>query len=479
MVISMAAAPAHANPAPAHSAATGAAVTVAAATVMAAAPLTPQQAVTSGVAYAAALGITEHITVIDRNSGKVLARTADAGDQVASESIVKLLIAVYYRVRYGSGMSQGMSSALGSMIRCSDDSIASAYWTNGIVPAMAARYGLSHTTNNPANPGYWGATRITADDIAQVLYRAGKDTAISSWLFPNMVAAEDHGCDGFDQNFGMNAIVGAGSKQGWGYDNWTSEPASIHSVGFTAKYLVAILQTGSRSKFGAMPATATHAAGLIVGSIVAPGYPRYPQRWADLFTSSLYRTLLSRQVSSPPQSASLQQGTKSKQQVSAEVSTSAERRRRLVNTVYLDCLGRNADTGGSALWSSRLATGNLRDVYAGVCASKESYNGSGRHAWTWARKALKDIWKVDPSSAQISFWANWAAREGLTSAVLQMTADTHFRLLWIDRTYLAMLGRLADSSAFAHVGDVMAARGTLSLPVMLAMSTEYWARQVA
>ncbi|MGI8418666.1 MAG: hypothetical protein ACR2P2_21200 [Nakamurella sp.] len=442
-------------------------------------PLTPQHAVTSGAAYAAARGITEHITVIDRSSGKVLARTADADDQVASESIVKLLIAVYYRVQYGNGMSRGMSSALGQMIQCSDDSIASAYWTNRIVPAMAARYGLSHTTNNPSNPGHWGATRITADDIARLLYRVGKDTAISSWLFPDMLAAADHGCDGFNQNFGMNAIVGAGSKQGWGYDNWTTQPASIHSVGFTTKYLVAILQTAGQSTYGAMPATATHTAGLIAGSVVPPEYPQYPKRWADLFTSSLYRTLLSRPISSPPQSVSLQQGTKSKQQVSAEVSTSAERRRRLVNTIYLDCLGRNADSGGSAVWSSRLATGNLRDMYAGLCASKESYDRSGRHAWTWARKALKDIWKVDPGSAQISFWANWAAREGLTSAVLQMAADTHFRRLWIDRTYLAMLGRHADSSTFAHVGDVMAARGTLSLPVTLAMSTEYWARQVA
>ncbi|MDQ2846280.1 MAG: hypothetical protein M3Y77_08010 [Actinomycetota bacterium] len=111
-------------------------------------------------------------------------------------------------------------------------------------------------------------------------------------------------------------------------------------------------------------------------------------------------------------------------------------------------------------------------MYAGLCASKESYNGSGRHARTWARKALKDIWKVDPSSAQISFCANWAAREDVTSAVLQMTADSHFRRLWIDRTYVAMLGRHADRSALAHVGDVMAARGTLSLPVTLAMSTE-------
>ncbi|MDQ6656798.1 MAG: hypothetical protein M3Z00_00940 [Actinomycetota bacterium] len=465
----LAATPAHAVPARPDTAAMAAA----------AAPLTPQQAVSSGAAYGAARGITERVAVIDRSSGKVLARTANADDQVASESIVKLLIAVYYRVRYGSGMSAGMAGALGRMIRCSDDSIASAYWTNGIVPAMAARYGLLHTTNNPGNPGHWGATHLTADDVARLLYRVGKDPAISSWLFPNMVAASARGCDGFNQNFGMNAIAGAGSKQGWGYDNWTGQPASIHSVGFTAKYVVAILQTGDASRYGAMPATATHTARLITSAVVPPVYPRYSKRWADRFTSSLYRTLLSRPISSPSQSVSLQRGTKGKRQVSAEISTSDERRHRLVNTVYLDCLGRTADRAGSARWSSRLARGNLRDVYAGLCASTESYNRSGRRVRAWAQQALKDIWKIHASPAQINFWANRAARSGLTAAVMQMTADAHFRRLWIDRTYLAMLGRHPDTLALGHVGDVMAARGAFSLPVMIAMSKEYWARRVA
>lgn len=442
------------------------------------AALSPQQAVNSAAVSAAVQGVTSYLTVLDRGTGKVLARTGNAGSQVASESIVKLFIAGYYRVHYGPNMSSTMNAQLSQMIRCSDDGIASAYWTSRAVPEMAGRYGLTHTANNPGNPGYWGKTRITADDIGRFLHRMSRDPVIGPWLMPLMAQATDLGCDGFNQNFGINAIAGSASKQGWGSDNWTGQPNAVHSVGFAGRYVVSILQTGNPGTYAFMPQIATHTARLIVASAVPPPYPRYPKDAADRFAASLYRQLLNRTVSSPPQSMSLQQGTHSRQQVSAGIAGSMERRSRLVNAIYVDCLRRPADSGGSRAWASRLGTGSLMDVYAGLCASTEAYQRSGRQPTSWARDALRAVWKIEPSAGQVSFWAGWARREGLTSAVVQMTADFRYRRQWIDRSYLAMLGRPADSGALAHIRDNMRARGAFTLPVSLSLSAEYWNRYV-
>ncbi len=448
------------------------------ATISAVATLSPQQAVNSAATFSSARGISSYVTVLDRSNGRVLARTGSAGTQVASESIVKLFIAGYYRVRYGSTMSSTMNAQLSQMIRCSDDGIASAYWTSRAVPEMAGRYGMTRTSNNPGNPGYWGKTRITADDVGRFLYRMSKDPAVGPWLMPLMAQATDLGCDGFNQNFGVNAIAGSGSKQGWGSDNWTGQPNAVHSVGFTGRYLLAILQTGNPGSYAVMPGVATHTAKLIVASVVPPPYPRYPKDSADRFTGSLYRQLLNRTVTSPPQSIFLQQGTHSREQVSAGIAGSRERRSRLVNAVYVDCLRRPADSGGSSAWASRLGTGSLLSLYAGLCASTEAYNRAGRQPVSWARNTLRALWRIEPSAGQVSFWAGWARREGLTSAVVRMTADFRYRRQWIDRSYLAMLGRPADSGALAHIRDNMSARGAFSLPVTLSLSAEYWNRYV-
>src|SRR6478609_61812 len=56
----------------------------------------PRDAVNDAVNYGASRSVTEFISVLDRNSGQVLAQTGNANTQVASESIMKLLLASYY-----------------------------------------------------------------------------------------------------------------------------------------------------------------------------------------------------------------------------------------------------------------------------------------------------------------------------------------------------------------------------------------------
>ena len=212
---------------------------------------------------AAANGITDYVSVTDMATGTVLAQTSNAGTQVASESIVKLMIAAYYMVIAGGYQKQSSTvrDQLSYMIRYSDDATASAYFTSAAVPTIAARYGMRSTINATDRVGHWGAVRITAHDMTTFLFRAMRDPAVGPWLKPVMAQVAPNGSDGFNQHFGMNALTGThGSKQGWGDDQfWSAANNVINSVGYTDRYYVAVLQN-SYSYPDPARATSTYAA---------------------------------------------------------------------------------------------------------------------------------------------------------------------------------------------------------------------------
>ncbi len=283
----------------------------------AAAVLTPPQAVAQAHAEAVANGITDYVSVADAATGAVLAQSANAGTQVASESIVKLMIAAYYLVLVGGYQHQSASvlGRLSYMIRYSDDATASAYFSSAAVPTMAARYGMSSTINATDRVGHWGAVRITAHDMTTFLFHAFHDPQVGPWLKPVMAQVAAVGSDGFNQAFGMNSLAGVhGSKQGWGDDEfWSPQSSVINSVGFTDRYVVAILQNSdsypdparATSSFAARTISAARAAvaaappnGTFVTVRGAPavyriagGAPIYVSSFAAFGGSAAVRTL--------------------------------------------------------------------------------------------------------------------------------------------------------------------------------------------
>lgn len=245
---------------------------------------TPVDAVQQSASDAAARSVTSFISVVDRSTGQTLAQTGNAQTQVASESIMKLFLASYYIVSYG-GYAQtptGTLERLSYMLRFSDDDTASAMFTSSAVPTIAARYGLARTTNATDRVGHWGAVRITAADMTRFLFAASQDPAVGPWLLPVMAQTAPLGSDGFNQSFGLNALSGDhGSKQGWGCDSfWTSPSCAIHSVGYTDRYFVAVLQLSS-SYPDPMRSTATRTAEAVQGSTVPLNCP------ADQVTDSI------------------------------------------------------------------------------------------------------------------------------------------------------------------------------------------------
>lgn len=216
------------------------------AAAVAAGAQTPQQAVDQGTASAAGQGFDQHVSVRDRRTGELLAQSLNANDQVASESLVKLFTATHEIVA-GFGGYQNVPvaelNALAYMIEYSDDPSENVRFTFSDVPWIVGEYGLSGNTANPSSTE-WGATSVTANDESLFLYRVLQDPAVGPWMTAVLAQSQPNGSDGFDQNFGFNALSGGhGSKQGWGSDGFNNEPVTISSIGYTDKYVGAILST--------------------------------------------------------------------------------------------------------------------------------------------------------------------------------------------------------------------------------------------
>lgn len=247
-------------------------------TDLANATITPAQAVSTAHAQAAGNGINDYLSVRDRATGAVLA-SSGSGTQVASESIMKLMLAAYYLVLAGGYQHQSADvlGRLSYMIRYSDDGTANSYFSSAAIPTIAARYGMRSTINATDRVGHWGAARITAADMTTFLFRASKDAQVGPWLLPVMAQVAPSGSDGFNQAFGMNSLSGThGSKQGWGGDqSWSAASNVINSVGYTDRYFVAILQN-SYSYPDPARSTATYAARTIAASRRAVAGPVAP-----------------------------------------------------------------------------------------------------------------------------------------------------------------------------------------------------------
>jgi len=183
--------------------------------------------------------------VLDRKTGKSIV-SVNADRAVPAVSIAKLLFATDELVQAGGGanLDATASDNLFDMLRRSNDDLASDYYgyhgESAIVQRVADEYHLTGTDPAP-NPRYWGGITVTAADVASLLHQTLSDPDIGPYLAAPMKAASHTAFDGYDQEFGMNAVVGAGSKQGWGC--CLGGVVAIHSAGFTANRIVVVLST--------------------------------------------------------------------------------------------------------------------------------------------------------------------------------------------------------------------------------------------
>jgi len=239
------------------------------------------------------------IAVFDRQTGSFTMQH-NATMRFRSASLVKLLIALDYLWDRGPGYAVPAADRdrLQLMLRSSDDSAATYYWSrNGqgeIVTRMSARLTLRDTAPPPAaRPKAWGYTALSAADIVRI-YRYVLDDAaapVRDFVMDNLRQSTRCGTDRYDQSFGIPSAFEKpwAVKQGWsGFGDVPAIPCTgttqaryevvgildgrvLHTTGTVGpddRSIVAVLtQHPSGTSFAKATATLTN----LIGQLPVPG----------------------------------------------------------------------------------------------------------------------------------------------------------------------------------------------------------------
>ena len=128
------------------------------------------------------------------------------------------------------------------MIARSDDVTAADFYAEGggddLIDRVVQQFSLTGSSPTPDGE-YWGNVQTTATDLGSMISQILADPTLSAVIGPAMKATSAYAEDGVDQRFGMRAVPGAGSKQGWGC--CLSGVTGVHSVGYTDDRIVVVL----------------------------------------------------------------------------------------------------------------------------------------------------------------------------------------------------------------------------------------------
>ena len=215
--------------------------------------------------------------VFDRQTDTVLI-SQNAGQQFASMSVVKLLIAVDALARDNwVTPDNATQQEIHQMLADSDDEIADRLWTADggptIVTRMAGLLGLTGT-QPPDDPGEWGDTKITPQDMVTV-YRYVTDqlpTPDRDLVLGALTSAPPIAADGFNQYFGIPDGMPHTTwaiKQGWGTSGSQAVMNSTGLVGTDLRYVVVVLASASADSYSTVPAVVTAGASVLAGLVGA------------------------------------------------------------------------------------------------------------------------------------------------------------------------------------------------------------------
>ena len=166
------------------------------------------------------------------------------------------------------------------MLAASDDEIADQLWSTGGGPAIVTRMvGLLGLTGTrpPNDPGEWGDTEITPQDMVTVyryitdqLPQPDQDLVIGALASAPQIAA-----DGFDQYFGIPRGMPQATwaiKQGWGTSGSQAVFNSTGLLGPDWRYVVVVLTDAPAASYSTLPAAVT-AGTHVLASLVSPARP--------------------------------------------------------------------------------------------------------------------------------------------------------------------------------------------------------------
>lgn len=197
------------------------------------------------------------------------------------------------------------------------------------------------------------------------------------------------------------------------------------------------------------------------------------------FLCALYIDLLGRPADSSGLAlwqSQLAAGT-SRSQVAYMLLTSQEYRTNLVEGYYQQFLGREADPGGLSTWVGSLDSGaDDQSVLEGLLGSDEFYSNTGGFPEGFVISLYRDLLDRPPDIAGLEGWtAQLAAGASRSSVVSAFLGSNEYLSRFVQTEYLKLLGRPADSAGLSTwVGDLAAGASFESVIAAIAGSTEYY-----
>jgi hypothetical protein len=213
------------------------------------------------------------LEVFDRQSDAVLT-SVGAGQQFASMSVVKLLIALDILDSNGWALpDDGTQQQITTMLADSDDQIADSLWSADGGPAEVVKIAnlLKLTgTQPPDDPNEWGDTLTTPQDMVTVYrYITEQLPSPDRDLILNALSnAPQSASDGFDQYFGIPdglPRVTWAVKQGWGTSGNQAVLNTTGLLGQDDRYVVIILTSAAANEYSTVPQAVTAGAGALAG----------------------------------------------------------------------------------------------------------------------------------------------------------------------------------------------------------------------
>ena len=202
------------------------------------------------------------------------------------------------------------------------------------------------------------------------------------------------------------------------------------------------------------------------------------------FVSALYLDFLGRAADSgglDMWSSMVSSGGLSRYQAALGFSNSEERVGYVVDRLYLDILRRGADPVGRAGWVKAIRSGlPVSEVAASFYASDEVFAArAGSSLSIWVGLLYTGILgrQVDPGG--LALWTASAASQGRTEVARSVYQSPESLALRITGLYRELLGRAPDPSGLQGWPPVIKAQGDIVLAANLAASEEYYLRAQA
>jgi hypothetical protein len=131
--------------------------------------------------------------------------------------------------------------------------------------------------------------------------------------------------------------------------------------------------------------------------------------------------------------------------------TSDEHRGIVINDLYRQYLGRDADEGGLAFWTGVWrATGGPEWVQAGIIGSAEYYQHAGGTDAAWVTALYQNILGRDPDAGGLEFWVQYIQAHSKQQVVLGFVTSDEYRLALIAQWYSTYLDREVDEEGAAY-----------------------------